>query len=87
MLTHCQYIFDLLYIIDNLPVFRLDHAKEIVIIISDVFGDTDVDLQYHSEGYLTDPDLYYINYFNNDDDDDVVEDALRSHVSSSESEQ
>ena len=35
--------------------------------------------------YLTDPDLYCINYFDNVDDD--VEDALMSHVSSSESEQ
>ena len=85
VLTHCQYIFDLSYIINNLPVFKLDHAKEILIIISDVFGDIDGDLQYDSERYLTDPDLYYSNYFDNVDDD--VEDALMSRVSSSESEQ
>ncbi|XP_056431124.1 putative ATP-dependent DNA helicase Q1 isoform X2 [Gadus chalcogrammus] len=85
VLTHCQYIFDLAYISANLPVFRLDHAKEILIIISDVFGDIDGDLQYDSERYLTDPDLYFSNYFDNVDDD--VEDTLTSHVSSSESEQ
>ena len=66
-------------------MFKLDHAKEILIIISDVFGDIDGDLQYDSESYLTDPDLYYSNYFDNVDDD--VEDALMSRVSSSESEQ
>ena len=86
VLTHCQYIFDLAYISTNLPVFRLDHAKEILIIISDVFGDIDGDLQYDSERYLTDPDLYFSNYFDDVDDDDD-EDALTSHVSSSESEQ
>lgn len=48
MLNHCQY--DLSYIIANLPVFRLDHAKEILIIISDVFGDVDEDLQSDSGG-------------------------------------
>ena len=42
-------------------------------------------LQYHSERYLTDPNLYYSNYFDNVDDD--VEDALISRVSSSETEQ
>ena len=37
-------------------------------------------LQYHSERYLTDPNLYYSNYF------DDVDDALMKRVSSSESE-
>ena len=64
-------------------MFRLDDAKEILTIISDVFGDIDVDLQHDSGGHLTDPDLYYSNYF---DDDAVVEDALSGHVSSSKSE-
>lgn len=69
-------------------MFRLDDAKEILTIISDVFGDIDVDLQHDSGGHLTDPDLYYSNYFDDDDNDAVVvEDALRRHVSSSESEQ
>ena len=58
---------------------------QILIIVSDVFWDIDGDLQYDSERYLTDPDLYYSNYFDNVDDD--VEDALMSRVSSSESEQ
>ena len=66
-------------------MFKLDNAKEILIIISDVFGDIDCDLQYDSGRYLTDQDLYYSNYFDNVDDD--VEDALMSRVSSSESEQ
>jgi len=39
VLDHCQHIFDLTYITANLPVFRLDHAREILIIINDVFGD------------------------------------------------
>ena len=80
-------IFDLAYISTNLPVFRLDHAKEILIIISDVFGDIDGDLQYDSERYLTDPDLYFSHYFDDNVDDDDVDEALTSHVSSSESEQ
>ncbi|KAL1268431.1 hypothetical protein QQF64_033794 [Cirrhinus molitorella] len=62
---------------------RLDHAKEILLIIADVFGD--VDQQSDLVGDFTEPDLYYSDYFDNDDDDD--DDALMSHVSSSESEQ
>ena len=81
VLTHCQYIFDLTLSITCL--FKLDHAKEILIIISDVLGDIDGDLQYDSERHLTDPNLYYSKYFDNVDD----EDALLSRVSSSESEQ
>lgn len=36
-------------------------------------------------GDFTETDLYYSNYFDNADDDDA--DVLRSHASSSESEQ
>ena len=72
-------------IVSPLVALMEDQVKEILIIISDVFGDIDGDLQYDSERYLTDPDLYYSNYFDNVDDD--VEDALISRVSSSETEQ
>ena len=71
-------------VVSPLVALMEDQVKEILIIISDVFGDIDGDLQYDSERYLTDPDLYYSNYFDNVDDD--VEDALMSRVSSSESE-
>ena len=57
------------------------------IIISDVLGNIDGDLQYDSERYLTDPDLYFSHYFDDNVDDDDVDEALTSHVSSSESEQ
>jgi ATP-dependent helicase YprA (DUF1998 family) len=72
-------------VVSPLVALMEDQVKEILIIISDVLGDIDGDLQYDSERYLTDQDLYYSNYFDNVDDD--VEDALMSRVSSSESEQ
>lgn len=82
VLASCEHIFDLSYIINNLPVFQLDHAKEILYIIADVFGD--VDMQSELDESFSGPDLYISNYFN---DDDFVDDAQRSHVSTSESDQ
>lgn len=82
VLASCEHIFDLSYIINNLPVFQLDHAKEILYIIADVFGD--VDVQSELDESFSGPDLYFSNYF---DDDDFADDAQRSHVSTSESDQ
>lgn len=78
VLASCEHIFDLSYIINN----QLDHAKEILYIIADVFGD--VDMQSELDESFSGPDLYISNYFN---DDDFVDDAQRSHVSTSESDQ
>ena len=85
VLNHCQYIFDLQYVIVNLPVFKLDHAKEILNIIIEVFGDVDVDVQSVLSESLDEPDLYYGTYFDDADDCSDADDALRSCVSSSES--
>lgn len=76
VLANCEHIFDLSYIINNLPVFQLDHAKSILYIIADVFGD--VDVQSDLDESFSGPDLYFSNYF---------DDAQRSHVSTSESDQ
>lgn len=78
VLSHCEHIFDLAYIMNNLPVFRLEHGKEIMIIIADVFGDFDVDVQSGLADSFCEPDLYLSNYFDNDD----LSDASRSQVSS-----
>ena len=37
--NHSPYIFDITYITNNLPVCRLRHAQEILLIISEVFDD------------------------------------------------
>ena len=73
------------YVIVNLPVFKLDHAKEILNIIIEVFGDVDVDVQSVLSESLDEPDLYYGTYFDDADDCSDADDALRSCVSSSES--
>ncbi|KAM4539460.1 putative ATP-dependent DNA helicase RecS [Odontesthes bonariensis] len=78
VLSHCEHIFDLAYIMNNLPVFILEHAKEILIIIADVFGDFDLDVQSGLVDSFCEPDLYFRNYF----DDDDLSDASRSQVSS-----
>lgn len=78
VLHHSEHIFDLAYIMNNLPVFRLEHAKEILIIIADVFGDFDLNVEPGLNDSFCEPDLYFTNYF----DDDDLSDASRSQVSS-----
>ena len=41
IVKNCKHIFNLDYITNNFPVFREDHAMEILRIIKDVFNDTD----------------------------------------------
>lgn len=45
VVEHCAHIFDLNYITTKLPVFRLAHAKEILLIIGEVFGDIEYELE------------------------------------------
>ena len=39
VLEQCTQIFDLEFIIHNLPIFKLEHAKEILRIMHEVFDD------------------------------------------------
>ena len=41
VLKHSKYIFDYNYIMDNLPVFRKQHAVELLYMFYDVFEDID----------------------------------------------
>ncbi|KAK7939597.1 hypothetical protein WMY93_002923 [Mugilogobius chulae] len=68
VLEHCPFIFDLNYIISNLPVFRVEHAREILTIISEVFGDID-SAQAVQEEECLDLDINFLGYFDEEDDD------------------
>ena len=69
VIEHCEHIFDIDYIIKNLPVFMLEHAKEILLIISEVFGD--FEYTYTALSEKPSPlDFYFQGYFDDEDDDD-----------------
>ncbi|XP_077061923.1 putative ATP-dependent DNA helicase Q1 [Siphateles boraxobius] len=70
VVEHSEHIFDLTYIINNLPVFRARHAREILLVISEVFGDIELDIQPTShEDSFTEPDIDYTGYFDDEDED------------------
>lgn len=69
VVEHSTHIFDLAYIVSNLPVFRLQHAREILQVISEVFGDIeDIESTSHEDSF-TEPDIYYMGYFDEEDED------------------
>ena len=68
VVKQCRYIFDLDYILENIPVFRSHHAVQILHVISEVFGDIDrVEPSFLEESF-PEPDLDFMGYFDEDND-------------------
>ena len=61
VLKHGKYIFDLDYILQNLPVFKTAHAFEILKMVQDVFEDIDA-INYHRDPAVTDNYSFCDNY-------------------------
>ncbi|XP_063043616.1 ATP-dependent DNA helicase RecQ-like [Engraulis encrasicolus] len=83
VLERCTDIFDLPFIMDNLPVFSKRHGQEILSIILNVFGDfeyTEVDLPVEETMV---PDQDYTGYFDSDSDANALSQwsSLESGVS------
>lgn len=65
-------IFDLTFIMDNLPVFSKRHGQKILKVFFDIFGDfeyTDVDLPAED---IVVPDQDYTGYFDDESDPDTL---------------
>ena len=43
---HCKYIFNAEYITDNLPVFKKEHAYDILHMVKDTFEDFDIEDEF-----------------------------------------
>ncbi|XP_015255333.1 PREDICTED: probable Werner syndrome ATP-dependent helicase homolog 1 [Cyprinodon variegatus] len=80
---HSPYIFDLAYITNHLPVFTARHASEILLVISEVFGDFEYIEPTLPEESFTEPDIDFTGYFDEQDEDFEIE---TQHSSGSESE-
>lgn len=63
---HSAHIFDKAYIV-NLPVFRLQHARESLHIISDVFDDVETVEPTSHQDRFTELNVDYIGYFEEED--------------------
>lgn len=66
VLVHCTQIFDLNYIMDNLPVFSKEHAQGILRVLFEDFPHTELD---KSLGDFLVPDQDFIGYFDEEDTD------------------
>lgn len=76
---HSPYIFDLSYITNNLPVFRVRHAQEILLVMSEVFCDFEYTEATLPDDSITEPEMDFPGYF---DDKDECFDTETLHSSS-----
>lgn len=68
-----SHIFELNYVTHNLPVFKLEHAKEIIRILDEVFDDIE---QSHTTLFtdsVVQVDMDYTGYFDEDHEDDHIQ--------------
>ncbi|XP_078656949.1 putative ATP-dependent DNA helicase Q1 [Branchiostoma floridae x Branchiostoma belcheri] len=65
----CTHLFDINYISTHLPVFRAEHAQEILRIMYEVFGDIDYVEPSFVESFA-EPDMDYAGYFDFPEDCD-----------------
>ncbi|XP_015797640.2 probable ATP-dependent DNA helicase RecS [Nothobranchius furzeri] len=72
VLEHCAEIFDLNFIMNNLPVFSKRHAQEILRILFEVFEDFKfTELDFPPEDFVV-PDPNYMGYFDEDTEGNVL---------------
>lgn len=63
VVEHCAHIFDLDYIMDNLPVFSKEHAQEILMVCFEVFEDFEFsEINVPPSDYVV-PDQHFTGYF------------------------
>lgn len=63
VVDHCKHIFDLEYIMDNLPVFSKEHAQQILVVCHEVFGDFELPEIHVSPSEYEVPDQHFKGYF------------------------
>ncbi|XP_076146136.1 putative ATP-dependent DNA helicase Q1 [Alosa pseudoharengus] len=76
VLEQCTQIFDLDFIIHNLPTFKLEHAKEILRILHEVFDDIEQSqTNLFDDSVVQDDrvqvDMDYTGYFDDEDEDEI----------------
>lgn len=68
VLSNCKYIFDLEYIMENLPVFKKEHAYDILHMVRDTFDDFEFNEEIFTdsvEQYVFNPESYDLEYGGN----------------------
>lgn len=79
VVDHLSHIFDLTYVLQNLPVFRKEHGQEILRIVHTVFGDFELTETTVTHVQPVMPDVDFTGYF--DSEDDEPEHMLKSSSS------
>ena len=77
VLKHCKYIFNAEYIMDNLPVFKKEHAYDILHMVKDTFEDFDIENERDDslEEFYEDSSEYDLDHeFGGDYTDDESDD-------------
>lgn len=78
VLEHCAQIFNLNFIIQNLPVFKLEHAKEILRIMYEVFDDIKQSQTILYDDTVVQVDMDYTGYFDEEHEDDQIQSSPSS---------
>ena len=78
VLKHCKYIFNAEYIMDNLPVFKKEHAYDILHMVKDTFEDFDIEDEFDEslEEFYEDSCVYDLEFGGDYTDDESDEDSL-----------
>ncbi|XP_063052381.1 probable ATP-dependent DNA helicase RecS [Engraulis encrasicolus] len=66
---HSPYIFELSYITNHLPVFRVRHAQEILLVMSEVFCDFEYSEPTLPDDDFLEPDIDFSYYFDESDEE------------------
>ena len=77
VLKHCKYISNAEYIMDNLPVFKKEHAYDILHMVKDTFEDFDIENECDDslEELYEDSSEYDLDHeFGGDYTDDEIDD-------------
>ena len=72
VIDQSQYIFDIEYIMDNIPVFRMKDAREILWVIRQVFNDITCEEPQDDDSF-PEVDLDFMGYFDHEEQEVLSE--------------
>ena len=81
VLSNCKYIFDVDYIMENLPVFKREHANDILYMVRDTFEDFDISDDFSTGSEEVAGGSYDLEYGGNYSD---IEESESDYLSDSE---
>lgn len=78
VVKHCKYIFNAEYITDNFPVFKKEHAYDILHMVKDTFEDFDMEDEFDEslEEFYEESCVYDLEFGSDYTDQESDDDSL-----------